>query len=193
MQSTNLGSCVSRVLHLAPLALLLVAQPAFAQRGGCTQRQGSGRSTLQPYTLPQQTTLQSQPYALQQYLQQAALQSQLNALQSNAFLAQLSGVPQLNAAQLQLNALQQNALAMQLSGQLTASRLQSMQRQQTSLGKQVRSAQKNALQAQLDDLQASIQEEQGEGRLTSGQLRALRKQESALKKQLRALRSQSGS
>lgn|GEM_PF-5973542 len=197
MPSLHLGRSVHRVLLLTSLALLGVAQPVWAQRGGCMQRQMSTRSALQSSILSQQTNLQSQPFALSQpfsssqLLQQAALQAQLSALQNNAFLAQISGVPQVNAAQLQLNALQQNALALQLSGQLTASQLQAMQRQQTSLSKDLLVAQKNAVQEELTNLQATIQEQAGQ--LSPSQLRSLRRQESALKKQLRALRSQSGS
>ena len=199
MLSLHLGHSVHRVLLLTSLALLCVAQPVWAQRGGCMQRQMSSRSALQSSVLPQQTNLLSQPFAFSQpftssqTLQQAALQAQLSALQNNAFLAQLSGVPQVNAAQLQLNALQQNALALQLSGQLTASQLQAMQRQQTSLSKDLRAAQRTALQEELDNLQATIQEQQQEGQLSTSQLRSLRRQESALKKQLRALHSQSSS
>jgi hypothetical protein len=196
MPSLHLGRSVHRVLLLTSLAFLCVAQPVWAQRGGCMQRQMSMRSALQSTVLPQQNNLQSQPFALaqpflsSQTLQQAALQAQLSALQNNAFLAQLSGVPQVNAAQLQLNALQQNALALQQSGQLTASQLQAMQRQQTSLSKDLLAAQKNAVQEELDNVQATIQEEQGQ--LTPAQLRSLRRQVSALKKQLRALRAQGG-
>ena len=193
MRSLHLGHSVHRVLLVTPLALLFVAQPVWAQRGGCMQRQMGTRSALQSSALPQQTTLQSQPFASSQALQQAALQAQLSALQSNAFLAQLSGVPQVNAAQFQLSALQQNALALQLSGQLTASQLQAMQRQQTSVTRQLLTAQRDAVEIQLENLQATIQAQQGEGELSPSQLRSLRRQESALKKQLRALRSQSGS
>jgi len=193
MLSLHPGHSVHRVVLAAPLALLFAAHPACAQRGGCVQPQMSTRSALQSAALPQQATLQSQPFALSQALQQAALQAQLGALQSNAFLAQLSGVPQVNAAQLQLNALQQNALAMQLSGQLTASQLQAMQRQQTSVTRQLLTAHRNAVEIQLENLQATIQAQQGEGELSPSQLRSLRLQESALKKRLRALRSQSGS
>jgi hypothetical protein len=197
MLSLHQGHSVHRVLLLTSLALLCVAQPLWAQRGGCMQRQMSSRSALQSSVLPQQTNLLSQPFAFSQpftssqTLQQAALQAQLSALQSNAFLAQLSGVPQVNAAQLQLNALQQNALATQLSGQLNAFQLQAMQGQQTS--RQQRAAQREAVQIQLEDLQATIQAQQAAGELSPSQLRALRRQESALKKQLRALRSQSSS
>jgi hypothetical protein len=198
MLSLHLGHSVHRVLLLTSLALLCVAQPVWAQRGGCMQRQMT-RSSLQSSVLPQQTNLLSQPFAFSQpftssqALQQAALQAQLSALQNNAFLAQLSGVPQVNAAQLQLNALQQNALATQLSGQLTAFQLQAMQGQQTSVTRQQRAAQREAVQIQLEDLQATIQAQQAAGELNPSQLRALRRQESALKKQLRALRSQSSS
>lgn len=196
MLSLHLGHAVHRALLLTSLALLCVAQPVWAQRGGCMQRQMS-RSSLQSSLLPQQTNLLSQPFAFSQpftssqTLQQAALQAQLSALQNNAFLAQLSGVPQVNAAQLQLNALQQNALATQLSGQLNAFQLQAMQGQQTS--RQQRAAQREAVQIQLEDLQATIQAQQAAGELSPSQLRALRRQESALKKQLRVLRSQSSS
>jgi len=193
MPSLHLGRSVHGVLLLTPLALVLAAEPACAQRGGCMQRQMSTRNTLQSYALPQQTSLQSQPFNSSQALQQAALQAQLSALQSNAFMAQLSGLPQVNAAQLQLNALQQNALALQLSGQLTAGQLQAMRRQQTSLTRDLRSTQSEALQLELETLQTTIAVQQAEGNLIPAQLRAMRRQVSAVKKQLRALGTQSGS
>ena len=180
---SHLRSSVTRVLVVASLLWLSAADPAQAQR-----RCGQGQSRMQG--LSRQSYLQGQPYAGQQYLQQLYGQAQLNALQSNAFIAQMNGLAQVNDAQLQLNALQQNALALQQAGQLTAPQLQSMRQQQTSLSRQVQSTQKAALQDQLDALREQIQAQQAEGDLTPAELRSLRKQEAALKKQLRALRAQ---
>jgi len=174
---------VRPILLLAPLGLLLFGSSAHAQRGGCMQRQMSGQSALrsQAYSIPQQSLLQTNPYALQQYLQQ---------LQSNAFIGQLNGATGVNALQLQLNALQQNALAMQQSGQLTSSQFQSMRRQESSLTREARQAQKAALQDQLDEVQSTIKEGQADGTLTPAQLRSLRRQAAELKRQMRSLRAQ---
>ena len=193
-------SSVTRVLLVASLLWLCAADPAQAQRRcgqGQSRMQGLSRQNYlqaQPYAgqqYLQQLYGQGQPYAGQQYLQQFyGVQAQLNALQSNAFIAQMNGLAQVNDAQLQLNALQQNALALQQAGQLAAPPRQSMRQQQTSLTREVQSAQKAALQDQLDALREQIQAQQAEGDLTPAELRSLRKQEAALKKQLRALRAQ---
>jgi hypothetical protein len=179
----TLRASIGPVLLLAPLGLLLSGSSAHAQRGGCMQRQMSGQSSLrsQAYSLPQQSALQTNPYALQQYLQQ---------LQANAFMAQLNGASGANALQLQLNALQQNALALQQSGQLTSSQFQSMRRQESSLTREAQKAQKAALQDQLDEVQSTIKEGQADGTLTAAQLRSLRKQAADLKRQMRSLRAQ---
>jgi chromosome segregation ATPase len=194
-----LRSSVTRVLLVASLLWLFAADPAQAQRRcgqGQSRMQGLSRQSYlqgQPYASQpylQQLYAQTQPYAGQPYLQQLYAQAQLNALQSNAFMAQINGLAQVNDAQLQLNALQQNALGLQQAGRLTAPQRQSMRQQQTSLSRQVQSTQKAALQDQLDALKEQIQEQQAEGDLTPAELRSLRKQEAALKKQLRALRAQ---
>ena len=196
---SHLRSAFTRVLLGASLLWLCAADPAQAQRRcgqGQSRMQGLSRQSYlqgQPYAgqpYLQQLYAQTQPYAGQPYLQQLYAQAQLNALQSNAFIAQMNGLAQVNDAQLQLNALQQNALALQQAGQLAAPPRQSMRQQQTSLTREVQSAQKAALQDQLDALREQIQAQQAEGDLTPAELRSLRKQEVALKKQLRALRVQ---
>src|SRR5438270_770682 len=53
------GLPIIRVLLVAPLGLLLLADSAQAQRGGCMQRQMSTQSALrsQAYALPQQSSI----------------------------------------------------------------------------------------------------------------------------------------
>jgi hypothetical protein len=178
------GCSIIRAVLAAALVLVLSADGASAQ-GRCGQR---GQTTMRMQSLPQQTNLQTL-----QYFQQLALQSQLNSFQRDAFMAQVAGVGQLNAAELQGNGLQQDARALQQAGQLSPSQLPSMRRQQTSLNRQLQSAQKAALQEQLDAVTEYIQSQKEDGGLTASELRSLRKQQAALKRQLRSLRAQSGS
>jgi hypothetical protein len=141
------------------------------------QRQMGARGAMQPqlYSIPQQSMLQSQLYPLQQYLQQYALQAQMNSLTTNAYLAQLNARSPVSG------------LAQQPYGQPNYSALGPQPRGQNGPDKQPLEAQIGALQDRLDALSYYIQDQEQAGTLTAAQLRSLRKQETNMTKRLRAL------
>jgi hypothetical protein len=145
------------------------------------QRQMSGRGgpQRQLYTVPQQG-LPQYPNPLQQYLQQSALQAQMNS--TTALMAQLNGGARLNVAQ----------TARQPYGAPANSDVAGLFPVQNVPGKPSLEEQGATLQARLDALSAYIDLEQQAGQLTKTQLRSLRERQAALTKRLKALQERNG-